>query len=64
MDRYAVYPDISPSYVVVDTLSERIVALYRDVANAERAARRLNVPPLTGSRVHPVGADAEADLGR
>jgi hypothetical protein len=64
MDRYAVYPDISPGYVVFDTLSERIVALYRDVANAERAARRLNAPPLTGSRVRPIGADAESDFSR
>jgi len=50
MDRYAVYPDISPGYVVVDTLSETVIALYHDRRNAERAARRLNEPRLTASR--------------
>lgn len=44
MDRYAVYPDISPGYVVLDTLSETVVALYHDRRDAERAARRLNEP--------------------
>jgi hypothetical protein len=64
MDRYAVYPDISPGYVVLDTLSERIVALYRDVRTAQRAARRLNAPAPVGSRVRPVGENAETDPGQ
>ena len=50
MDRYAVQPDISPGYVVFDTLSERVVALYHDLRIAERAARRLNDPPFTAQR--------------
>jgi hypothetical protein len=50
IDRYAVYPDISPGYVVVDTLSETVVALYPDRQNAERAARRLNEPRFTAPR--------------
>ena len=64
MDRYAVYPDISPGYVVLDTLSERIVALYRDVRTAERAARRLNAPGPVASRVRPVRENAETDAGQ
>ena len=46
MKRYAVYPDISRGYVVFDTLSETVVALYHVRGNAERAARRLNEPTL------------------
>jgi hypothetical protein len=46
MERFAVYADISPGYVVFDTLSERVVALYSDLRLAERAARRLNELPL------------------
>lgn len=46
MERFAVYADISPGYVVFDTLSERVVALYSDVRVAERAAQRLNELPL------------------
>ena len=49
MDRYAVYFDISPGYVIIDTLST-VVALYHDHRNAERAARRLNEPRFTASR--------------
>jgi hypothetical protein len=60
MDRYAVYPDISPGYVVVDTLSETVVALYHDRRIAERAARRLNAPPPIGR----VCAVAETQGGR
>ena len=37
MDRYAVYRDISPGYVVFDTLSDTVVALYHDRREAERA---------------------------
>jgi len=48
MDRYAVYRDISPGYVVFDTLSDTVVALYHDRRDAERAARRLNAPPFIG----------------
>ncbi len=54
MNRYAVHPDISPGYVIFDTLSEQVVALYHDLRTAERAARRLNDVPLTG-RVRAVG---------
>jgi hypothetical protein len=36
MDCHAVYRDISPGYVVFDTLSDTVVA------------RRLNAPPLIG----------------
>jgi hypothetical protein len=50
MERYAVYPDISPGYVVVDTLSETVVALYRDRRTAEGAARRLNDRPIGADR--------------
>jgi hypothetical protein len=46
MDRYAVYPDISPGFVVVDTLSETVIALYRHRRHAERAARLLNERPI------------------
>jgi len=34
MDRYAVYRDISPGYVVFDTLSDTVVALYPDRGDA------------------------------
>jgi hypothetical protein len=48
MDSHAVYRDISPGYVVFDTLSDTVVALYHDRRDTERAARRLNAPPLIG----------------
>jgi hypothetical protein len=46
MDRYAAYPDTTSGYIVVDTIRDRIVALYPDHRPAEHAARRLNKPGL------------------
>jgi hypothetical protein len=54
MNRYVIYRDISPGYVVVDTLTDRVVALYNNRALAERAAERLNAVPFAG-RVHVLG---------
>jgi len=45
MDRHAVYRDISPGYVVFDTLSDSVVALNHDRRDAERAARRDETHP-------------------
>lgn len=42
MNRYAAYPDTTSGYIVVDTIRDRIVALYADHRPAEHAARRLN----------------------
>ena len=46
MNRYVIYRDISPGYVVVDTLTDRVVALYDNRAAATRLAERLNDPTL------------------
>jgi hypothetical protein len=50
MNRFVAYPDTSSGYIVVDTLSNRIVALYRDRPAAERAAVRLNARSLIAAR--------------
>ena len=56
MDRFVVYTDISPGYVVYDTLSESVAAVYHHhYRDAERAAERMNGQPFhLGSR--PDGA--------
>jgi|RhiMetdeSRZDD1v2_1073273.scaffolds.fasta_scaffold281473_3 hypothetical protein len=50
MNRFVAYPDTSSGSIVVDTLSNRIVALYRDRPAAERAAVRLNARSLIAAR--------------
>jgi hypothetical protein len=44
MDRYAAYPDTTSGHIVVDTIGDRVVALYPDHRPAEHAAWRLNKP--------------------
>jgi len=46
MDRYAAYPDTTSGHIVVDTIRDRVVALYADHRPAEHAAWRLNKPAL------------------
>jgi hypothetical protein len=46
MDRYAAYPDTTSGHIVVDTIRDRVVALYPDHRPAEQAAWRLNKPAL------------------
>jgi len=51
MDRFAVYRDISPSYVLFDRRTESVVAVFVNRGDAERTARRLNDrPPRLASR--------------
>jgi hypothetical protein len=49
MDRFAVYRDISPTYVLCDRRTDSVVALFVNLGDAERTARRLNdrPPPAT-----------------
>ena len=67
MERFTVYVDISPGYVVFDTQTERVVALCSDVDVAMRAAERLNEPPLRPARVFRSAkdvADARVEFSR
>jgi hypothetical protein len=57
MGRYAAYPDTTSGYIVVDTIRDRIVALYADHRPAEHAARRLN-DLAVDERTREAGADA------
>jgi hypothetical protein len=45
MDRFAVYRDISPTYVLFDRRTDSVVALFVSRDDAERTARRLNDRP-------------------
>ena len=45
MDRFAVYRDISPTYVLCDRRTDSVVALFVKLGDAERTARRLNDRP-------------------
>ena len=45
MDRFAVYRDISPTYVLCDRRTDSVVALFVNLGDAERTARRLNDRP-------------------
>jgi hypothetical protein len=46
MKRFAACPHANPGYIIVDTLCDRVVALYADHRAAERAAARLNGEPV------------------
>ncbi len=67
MNRFAVYADISGSYVIFDTLSERSVAVCPDADVAVRAAQSLNEPPIRPARVFQSAkdvADARVEYSR
>jgi hypothetical protein len=48
--RFAVYRDISPTYVLYDRVTDDVVALFVDHRNAERTAERLNEQPPRRAR--------------
>ena len=54
MKRFAVYRDISPTYVLFDRRTESVIARSVSRADVVRAVRRLNDVPLAG-RVRAVG---------
>jgi hypothetical protein len=45
MNRFAVYRDISPTYVLFYRLTEQVVGVFVNERDAERAAQRLNDQP-------------------
>jgi hypothetical protein len=61
MDRFAVYRDIRPGYVLFDRLSETVVGLFQDSREAERAAWDLNHRPASEQAYARLGPTAGVD---